>query len=97
MEDVLDVGSPSKEMMRIGEAMREGLELGLTGGASVPMLAGGGVARDAITPAALPPVPVAPPAGGGDFTANISVGAESEVAEEVGREMQRLAFGLKRS
>lgn len=97
MEEVLDAGSPSKEMMRIGEAMREGLELGLTGGASVPVLAGGGVARDAITPAALPPVPVAPPAGAGDFTANISVGTESEVAEEVGREMQRLAFGLKRS
>ena len=97
MEEVLEVGSPSKAMMRIGEAMQAGLELGLSGGASVPMLAGGGVARDAITPAALPPVPVAPPAGSSDFTANISVDQESNVAEEVGREMRSLAFGLRRS
>lgn len=96
MEEVLDVGSPSKEMMRIGQAMREGLELGLSGGASIPTLAGGGVARDAIVPAALPPAPVPTPPGGGDFNANISVASEGDIAEEVGREMRSLAFSLKR-
>lgn len=96
MEEELDVGSPSKEMMRIGEAMREGLALGLSGGALMPTLAGGGVARDAIVPAALPPVPVPAPVGGGDFNANISVDAESDIAEEVGREMRILAFELNR-
>lgn len=96
MEEVLDVGSPSKEMMRIGQAMREGLELGLSGGASIPTLAGAGVARDAIVPAALPPAPVPTLPSGGDFNANISVASEGDIAEEVGREMRSLAFSLKR-
>lgn len=110
LKKALGASSPARKMIKLGQSIREGLQIGLDWPASLmqammnfqpatlaaPTISANQV-RDYVLQPRVMPAPTAPASTGGDFNATISVMSEREIAQEVSRTLRGLAFGLGRS